>query len=438
MKIPYTKNTTFTSWDKTVSITTLHQKPDRLRMVEEKINELQIPRGSGLSLAPVSFGKDILVRELSSFDRILEFNSNEKTVVVECGITLGKLLEWSFKEKLFFPVLPGSPHITIGGCIAGNVHGKNPSKDGSFKEHLIEFELFHPKVGKRMVKCGTKLFDATCGGIGLTGIITKAKIQLYDLPSDKIILETRKVESLIDAVKIFDANSNVDILYSWHIGSVFKNFGKGVLQIGSFSKGFHSDKMTIPEKSNRKEIQLPFSVWGKFTTSLILSNFRNMELRNKNSEKNIFDVFFPFTGPAKWIHVLYGKDGFREYQILVFKNNINDFINELIKLIELEKPDLNFIGLRPFKGNQKFLQFCGNGLSIALDFKNSPSNVQFFSKIDDLVMTYGVLPNIIKDSRLPRKVVEKCYPQYEEFRDILKEIDPDRVFKSIISQQLGL
>src|SRR5690349_11705877 len=114
MEIPHTKKTTFTSWDKTVSITTLHQKPDRMRTLKEKIIEIQIPRGSGLSLAPVSFGHDAIVREVSSFNRILEFNSIEKTIVVESGITLGKLLEWSFKEKLFFPVLPGSPQITIG------------------------------------------------------------------------------------------------------------------------------------------------------------------------------------------------------------------------------------------------------------------------------------------------------------------------------------
>ena len=438
MEIPHTKKTTFTSWDKTVSITTIHQKPDRVRTLKENISEIQIPRGSGLSLAPVSFGHDIIVREVSSFNRILEFNATEKTVVVESGITLGKLLEWSFKEKLFFPVLPGSPQITVGGCIAGNVHGKNPSKDGSFKEHVIEIELFHPKFGSRIIESGSDLFEATCGGLGLTGIITKAKIQLYDLPSDRIVMSAKKVDSLTDAIKIFEENSNADILYSWHIGSVFKNFGKGVLQIGSFSSGFHDKNLIIPKPSDTKKIQLPFSFWGKITAGLILYIFRKLELRRGKTERNIFNAFFPFTGPAKWIHALYGKKGFREYQILVSKNNINNFINDLTELVMKEKPNLIFIGLRPFRGNQKFLQFSGDGISIALNFKNSSSDIQFLNKIDELAISHHAIPNIIKDSRLSKNVVEKCYPQYDKFKNILKDIDTDRIFRSYVSQQLDL
>ena len=437
MKIENIRNTTFTSWDKTISISTLHQRPDRIRMIEEKITEPQIARGSGLSLAPTSFGKNILVREVSSFNRILEFDPEHKTVMVEPGITLGKLLEWSFKEKLFLPVLPGSPQITIGGCIAGNVHGKNPSKDGTFKEHVIELELYHPKSGRKTTGKDSELFVATCGGLGLTGIITRAKLQLYDLPSDRIMMEPHKVESLVDAFNIFEQNSDADILYSWHIGSIFKNFGRGVLQIGSFANGFLNKDLKIPKNTN-KEIQLPFSIWGKISTSLILSIFRDIELRNKKMEKNIFNVFFPFTGPAKWVHILYGKNGFREYQILVSKKDVTSFIDDLTKLIMREKPDLNMIGLRPFKGNQRFLQFSGNGLSMALDFKNSTSNIQFLNKIDELVISYQAIPNIMKDSRLPKRVVEKCYPQYNEFQNILKKIDPDRVFNSYISQQIGL
>src|SRR5579885_2495991 len=183
MPISHTKNTVFTSFDKTVSLTTYHQRPDRIRMLEEINTNVQIPRGAGLSYVPASFGRDTLVRELSYFNRILEFNSIEKTVVVEPGITLEKLLEWSFKEKLYLPVQPGYPKITIGGCIAANVHGKNPLKYGSFKDHVIWLELFHPQnSSKIIVERNSELFDATCGGLGLTGIITRVKLQLCDLP----------------------------------------------------------------------------------------------------------------------------------------------------------------------------------------------------------------------------------------------------------------
>jgi len=249
MKIPYTKHTTFTTFDKTISINTLHQRPDRTRILEQNISCFQIPRGSGLSYTAASFGEDILVRELTSFNRILEFDAKQKTIVVESGITLKKLLEFSFKKKLFFPVLPGHPDITIGGCIAANVHGKNPLKDGSFKEHVLWMELFHPQNGTRIIEPDCELFDATCGGLGLTGIITKIKLQLYDLPSDRITIERKKADSIMDSVEIFEKNSDADVLYGWHNGSILKNFGKGVVAVGSFSQGFIDSNLTISKKN---------------------------------------------------------------------------------------------------------------------------------------------------------------------------------------------
>lgn len=438
MKIPNTKHSTFTTFDKTISINTFHQRPDRTRIIEQNITCFQIPRGSGLSYAAASFGKDILVRELSCFNRILEFDEKQKTIVVESGITLRKLLEYSFTKKLFFPVLPGHPDITIGGCIAANVHGKNPFKDGSFKEHVIWIELFHPKNGKRIIEPNCEFFDATCGGLGLTGIITKVKLQLYDLPSDTIFIETKKADSIIDSIKILEKNSDADILYSWHNGSIIKNFGKGVVTTGSFSQGFQNSHLKIPINMVPSKVRLPISFWGKFTTSLFFSTYRYMMLRHNKVEKHIFNSFFPLSGVAQFFHILYGKKGFREYQVLVSKNSISNFVHDLTSLIKKEKPDLNIISLKLFRGDQKFLQFCGDGVSVAMEFPHSKSTNQFFTKIDELVISYGAIPNIIKDSRLPKNVVEKCFPQYNEFCEILKKIDPDRVFRSHLSNQLGL
>ena len=438
MKIPYTKHTTFTTFDKTISINTLHQRPDRTRMIEQNITCFQIPRGSGLSYAAASFGEDILVRELSSFNRILEFDAKQKTVVVESGITLRKLLEWIFKEKLFFPVLPGHPDITIGGCIAANVHGKNPLKDGSFKEHVIWMELFHSQNGTRIIEPNSELFEATCGGLGLTGIITKIKLQLYDLPSDRIISETKKVDSIMDSIEIFEKNPDAEILYGWHSGSIIKNFGKGVVTIGSFSQGFQDSNLKIPKNTALSNVQIPISLWGKFSTSLFFSMYRYIALRHEKVEKHIFNSFFPLSGIARFFNILYGKKGFREYQVLLSKNSIRDFVHDLTGLVKKEKPDLNIISLKPFRGNQKFLQFCGNGFSVAMDFPNSQSTNRFFPKIDELVISYKAIPNIIKDSRIPKNVVENCFPEYNEFCKILKKIDPDRVFRSHLSNQLGL
>ena len=139
-----------------------HQRPDRLRMLNDRNEEFQIPRGAGLSYAPASFGKDRLIRDMCSFDRILEFDESSKIVVVEAGISLKKLLMWSFSKQLFLPVLPGQPEITVGGCVAANVHGKNPYKDGTFMEQVEWIELSHPTLGTKIISRSNekKIFKA--------------------------------------------------------------------------------------------------------------------------------------------------------------------------------------------------------------------------------------------------------------------------------------
>ena len=123
LKIPHTKKTKFVSFDGSIEIVSQHQRPDRFRNLEQIPKDvIRIGRGGGYSYAAPSFGKNILTQEMTSFNRILEFDEKSQTVVVESGITLKELLEWSFRKKLFLKIQPGHPDITIGGCVAANVH----------------------------------------------------------------------------------------------------------------------------------------------------------------------------------------------------------------------------------------------------------------------------------------------------------------------------
>jgi decaprenylphospho-beta-D-ribofuranose 2-oxidase len=192
---------------------------------------IRIGRGGGYSYAAPSFGKNILTQEMTSFNRILDFNEKSRTVVVEAGITLRELLKWSFRKKLLLKIQPGHPDITIGGCVAANVHGKNPHKDGTFVDVVLEIKLFHPDHGFIILSRtqNTDIFELTCGGLGLTGIIVSVKLQLDVLPSDRMIFERIPIESMIDATEFFKKNLDVDFISSWHDGSPSKkNFGRGV------------------------------------------------------------------------------------------------------------------------------------------------------------------------------------------------------------------
>ena len=419
-----------------------HQRPDRLRMLNDRNEEFQIPRGAGLSYAPASFGKDKLIRDMCSFDRILEFDESSKIVVVEAGISLKKLLTWSFSKQLFLPVLPGQPEITVGGCVAANVHGKNPYKDGTFMEQVEWIELSHPTLGTKIISRSNekKIFDATCGGLGLTGIITKVALKLQKLSSEIVILSPKKTESLKNTLEIMKQHTSDDLLYSWNMGSTLFNFGKGIVTSGIFSDDSSSKTPQIKERKgmNSNDRLLPFSLWNTLSSPIINSINRKIQSGKNIVKKDVYSALFPFVGTARMFYGLYGSNGFNEYQVLIKKKYSVEFIDDLTKLIKSEKPSLTILAMKLFNGKQKLLHFSDEGLSIILNLKHCNSTLKFLKKLDDIVISYKALPYIVKDSRLTKEVVEQCYPEYHVFKEILNEIDPKRIFKSELSERMNL
>ena len=419
-----------------------HQRPDRLRMLNDRNEEFQIPRGAGLSYAPASFGKDKLIRDMCSFDRILEFDESSKIVVVEAGISLKKLLTWSFSKQLFLPVLPGQPEITVGGCVAANVHGKNPYKDGTFMEHVEWIELSHPTLGTKIISRSNekKIFNATCGGLGLTGIITKVALKLQKLSSEIVILSPKKTESLKNTLEIMKQHTSDDLLYSWNMGSTLFNFGKGIVTSGIFSDDSSSKTLQIKERKsmNSNDRLLPFSLWNTLSSPIINSINQKIQSGKNIVKKDVYSALFPFVGTARMFYGLYGSNGFNEYQVLIKKKYSVEFIDDLTKLIKSEKPSLTILAMKLFNGKQKLLHFSDEGLSIILNLKHCNSTLKFLKKLDDIVISYKALPYIVKDSRLTKEVVEQCYPEYHVFKEILNEIDPKRIFKSELSERMNL
>ena len=151
-----------------------------------------------------------------------------------------------------------------------------------------------------------KIFYATLGGLGLTGIIIKVALKLQPLPSDTIAISSTKTQSLEDAVQIMNQHTEDDLLYSWNMGSTFFNFGKGIVTSGIFAE---EDSFNPPEIINMKSMNssdrlLPFSIWNNFSSSIINSINRNMQSSKNLTKKDVFTAFFPFVGIASRI-ILY-------------------------------------------------------------------------------------------------------------------------------------
>lgn len=231
----------FVSFDGAESIKGSLFCPDRYRNLEnifaDSVSTAKTfaVRGAGLSYANLSFAVGSPSIDMTQFNRFFNFDQATGVIEVEAGMTLGALTQWSVPRGWYLKVQPGHPSITIGGCLAADVHGKNQFQDLNFKEQVQFIRLYHPTNG--FIYCDRvthpEAFELSCGGFGLTGIALSVGIKLGQLESTGIETETIPVEDIFRLPKLLRENSSkFDLLYSWHEFNSKKNWGRGFLKAG--------------------------------------------------------------------------------------------------------------------------------------------------------------------------------------------------------------
>ncbi len=439
------KKTEFVSFDGAVEIGANHQRPDRYRHLEMNFDgQHRIARGGGYSFSAASFGEDTLVQEMCCFDRFLAFDPVQMAVKVEAGMTLGKLMEWAVGRGLYLPVLPGYPEITIGGCVAADVHGKNPWKDGTFSEWVAEINLFHPARGyvRLSREENADAFGLTCGGFGMTGIIVDVTLRLTKLPSNAVEIKKLPVASLYEAVqKLAEFSKESDFAYSWHDGTRRgSGFGAGMIFLGNWMEGKQvhigpsrkSKAMTARSRGN-----LPFSLWNRYT---VVAANRIFSVAGRLKPEEILDVnkaTFPFAFNTLY-HRFYGRKGFAEIQVLVGLHNAELFIQKLQDLVERYNPTLVMMSLKMFRGKQRSLSMTGEGCLIALNLCRNDNLPDFLRQVDRLVVETGAQPNLSKDSRISSEVASKTLPNCLEFKSRLQNFDHLRIYRSELSNRMKI
>jgi decaprenylphospho-beta-D-ribofuranose 2-oxidase len=437
---------TLRSFDGGVTERAAFLRPDRYRMIEADLGQRpRIARGGGYSYAAASFGGGSLVLETRRFNRLLRFEPEARLIEVEAGLTLEDLLALTAPRGLWLPVQPGYPAITIGGCIAANVHGKNPCREGTFRRSVVDLTLFHPRLGSVRInhEAQPELFDLTCGGYGLTGVILAATLRLEPLPGWVASVERVPIATLAEGLKqIRHRTERSAFAYTWHQGTP-KNgvFGRGLVYEGAIPTGPPPHDGALPRyrrlnPSNRARFVVP--LWGRLTTRLLGSGFRAVEtMRPARSEQPVFDMLFPFARRGEYF-LLYGRRGLAEYQALVPHASVDEFLRGLEHEALRVRPPVVMMSMKLFRGEQRLLRFEGDGVCVTVNLVRSGDGVGFLTVLDRLTLAAGGIPHIVKDSRLPAAVAGQSYPDYEAFRERLRAHDPERLFRSDLSVRLGL
>lgn len=403
-----------------------------------KLPGAAIARGMGRSYGDSALCSHVL--GTAHLDLLLDFDETAGIVRCGAGVTLAELLDVFVPRGWFLPVTPGTKFVSIGGAIASDVHGKNHHRDGCFSEYVSSLDLL---LGTgEIVTCSrtrhADLFHATCGGMGLTGIILEASIRLKPVRSTLIEQTTHKAANLAEALSLFDMHRDAHYSVAWiDCLTMGAAMGRSLLMLGE-----HADSGGLrPHKKSSRSvpIDMPAQLLNRFSVTAFNTLYYH-RIRKKQSHQHVHyePFFYPLDGIQHW-NRLYGKRGFTQYQCVLPKAAGLDALNMLLKKITASGRGSFLAVLKAFgKENANFLSFPIEGYTLALDFKMEDGLLDLLEELDAMVLDHGGRLYLTKDARMSEKTFKRSYPRWEAFQDIREKYGARGKFASHQSQRLGL
>lgn len=419
-----------TSWGRILKskqeILTLAARSDALPLPSES-NQSLLPFGNGRSYGDSCINTGGAALKTRSLDRFIAFDHETGRLTCEAGVLLAEILHLFVPQGWFLPVTPGTRFVTVGGAIANDVHGKNHHVTGTFGCHVKRFELLRSNQ-QRLICSPTEnaaQFAATIGGLGLTGMITWAEIQLRRIGNPWITTETIRFDSLDD---FFTLSEESDADYEYTVSWIDCS-GKGKrLGRGLFIRGNHAPCSIQPSRHSSKTRRFPFMPPVSMVNPLTLKAFNTLYYhkqlhRATNQVQHYEPFFYPLDGILEW-NRLYGPKGFYQYQCVIPTANGRAAISDMLKEIAASGMGsflavLKVCGDRPSPG---MLSFPIQGVSLALDFPNCGEPLhQLFDRLDGIVSVAGGRLYPAKDGRMPGNLFQSGYPRWQEFEQYMDQ-----------------
>jgi len=362
--------------------------------------------------------------QMADFDNIISFDAQSGKLVCEAGMLLRDIQRLFAPRGFMLPVTPGTQMVTVGGAIANDVHGKNHHKRGSFGDHVLSLSLKRTD-GKTRICTPTKNTDwlnATIGGLGLTGVITQAELQLMPVPSPYLETQTIGFDNLAQFFELSDA-SEADWEYTVSWIDCLNKDGRGV-----FMRANHA---TVPEgaklpKLKKGTLSVPLTPPLSLVNRLSLKPFNvayyqaQMRKANKNDGKALSHYqpfFYPLDGIKDWNRI-YGPHGFYQYQSVVPRKGGEAAVKAMLRAIANSGQGSFLAVLKTFGESQSagMLSFAQAGVTLALDFPNlGAPTLALMAELDAIVSASGGRLYPAKDARMGAELFAKGYPRLKEF-----------------------
>jgi FAD/FMN-containing dehydrogenase len=395
-----------------------------------------IPYGNGRSYGDSALNSDILY--CKDYNYFLDFNEQNGILSVQAGVTLDEIIEVFVPKGWFLQITPGTKLITVGGAIASDIHGKNHHKAGCFSECVEEFSLALPNGEIKRVKKGDELFRATCGGMGLTGVILDAVIRLKKINSKNINQITIKTKNLKETFEAFEEYKDYPYSVAWiDCLASGDDIGKCLLMVGDFS-----DDGNLDYKA-KKRLNIPFNFPSFALNNLSVKAFNYLYYNKAPNgiSKQIVDIdsfFYPLDSIRNWNRI-YGKNGFTQYQFILPLDSSYDGLKKILQTISNSGKGSFLAVLKLYgKANENYLSFPLEGYSLALDFKIEKGLFELLDELDNIVLKYGGRIYLTKDVRVSKETFEKGYEKIDIFREIRKDYKMNKKFNSLQSKRVEI
>jgi decaprenylphospho-beta-D-ribofuranose 2-oxidase len=412
-----------------------------------------IARGLGRSYGAAAQNAGGTVLEMTSehdplgIDAILDPISG--ILDVAASVSLDSILRMCVPRGWFVPVTPGTRFVTVGGAIASDVHGKNHHIDGSFGEHVrsMTVMLSSGEIVELSPETQPAWFWATIGGMGLTGIVLRASLQMLSIESSKVRVETERLGNF-DAVCDAMSSDGEDDTYRYSVCWVDllatgASMGRGVLTRGDHATAAEADGDEPLAYDPRLKVSAPGWVPNGLLNKFSIKAFNEAWYRKAPSQRHIgiesIPAFFhPLDGVNKW-NRLYGTQGFIQYQFIVPLDR-TDVLRKVIETFS-GAGVASFLAVLKRMGPQNLapLSFPTEGWTLTLDMAAGIKGLaELLASVDAMVLDAGGRHYLAKDSHVSPSAVRRGYPRLDEWMSTREAMDPQGMWRSDLARRLGL
>lgn len=377
-------------------------------------------------------------------DRILAFDPETSVLRAEAGLSLGKLREVFLPRGWFSPVSTGTRHVTLGGMVASDVHGKNHHVAGCIGRHVRALKM---RTGDGRVLEVTRqqhedLFEATFGGMGLTGHILEVELTLEKVPSPWIYEESERRDSLEGIIELLgEASADWPMTVAWIDTSARgRKAGRGIVMRGRWAT---PDEAPLHPPKVLRSVPFPFALpsgvvgpWsiGLANTFWYHRHGSRMRTHVVNPEK----YFWPLDGIDRW-NIAFGRRGFTQYQC-VLPSDVGIY-RELLERFQ-RGGGCSFVTVFKDCGEagEGMLSFPQRGTSLALDIpvRKDGSTERLCQEMDDFVVSHGGRIYLAKDAYTRPEAFRAMYPRLPKWQQVCDRYDPERTLSSAMAERLRL